>query len=111
MERLCTDLKASKKKLGLRTAEALFGLINLLESAENLEDINALRNRHIHKLSGKRQGQYALDIEGRAKSYRLLILLLDDDERVAVNIENDSVIGFYSRIQIIQIEEVSNHYA
>ena len=107
VEKLCTNLKASRKKLGVRTAEALFGLVN----SDNLEDVNALRNRHIHKLSGNRQGQYALDIEGRASSYRLLVQLLDENEKVAVNIDNIDIASFYGKIQIIQIEEVSNHYA
>lgn len=111
VEKLCTNLKASRKKLGARTAEALFGLVNLLESAENLEDVNILRNRHIHRLSGTRQGQYAMDIEGRANSYRLLVQLLDDNEDAAENIENVSLTLFYSKIQIVKIEEVSKHYA
>jgi len=111
VEKLCTNLKVSRKKFGAQTAEALFGLINLLESSDSLEDVNALRNRHIHKLTGDHQGQYALDIEGRSSSYRLLVQLLDENEKVAVNVDNESIMSFYGRIQIIQIEEVSKHYA
>ncbi|WP_225428313.1 type II toxin-antitoxin system RelE/ParE family toxin [Levilactobacillus enshiensis] len=111
VEKLCTNLKASRKKLGVRTAEALFGLMNLLESSDNLADVNALRNRHIHKLDGNRQGQYALDIAGRASSYRLLVQLLDENGKVATNDDNVDVTSFYGKIQIIQIEEVSKHYA
>lgn len=111
VKKLCTNLKVSQKKLGRRTAEALFGLVTLLESAPNLEDVNALQSRRIHGLTGNRQGQYALDIDGRANSYRLIILLLDDEENTVTNIANDSVASFYSKIQIVQIEEVSKHYA
>nr|WP_281273216.1 type II toxin-antitoxin system RelE/ParE family toxin [Companilactobacillus insicii] len=111
VEKMCTNLKKSRKELGARTAEALFGLINLLESSASLEDINALRIYKVHKLTGNRNNHYALDIDGRASSYRLIIQPIDLDNEVVINRENLNIQLFYSSINIVRVEEVSKHYA
>nr|WP_125713619.1 type II toxin-antitoxin system RelE/ParE family toxin [Companilactobacillus kedongensis] len=111
VEKLCTNLKKSRRELGSRTADVLFGLINLLESSESLEDVNALRIYKLHKLAGNRKNYYALDIDGRFSSYRLIIQPLDKNDTVIVNDKNLNLKLFYSSINIIKVEEVSNHYA
>jgi len=48
------------------------------------------------------QGQFALDIDGRRSSYRLIVKFRDEDlEKVFPN---------PVEIEILKIEEVSNHY-
>ena len=54
-------------------------LINLIESADNLKDIDELQIYHLHPLHGQREGQYALDVAGRKAGYRLVIIPLDAD--------------------------------
>lgn len=39
IEKLCTDIRKAKKDLPAIVAEKLHALVNLLESAENLQDI------------------------------------------------------------------------
>lgn len=107
---MCTDLKKSRKKLGAQTADSLFGLINLLESASTLQDVNVLQIYHLHKLVGNRQHQYALDIDGRHNSYRLLVQPVNIDGEVVIN-KGEDLLQFYGNIRIIKIEEVSKHYA
>ena len=51
-------------------------LINLIESADNLKDIDELQIYHLHPLHGQREGQYALDVAGRKAGYRLVIIPL-----------------------------------
>lgn len=111
VEKICTNLKKSRKELGTRVADALFGLINLLESSKSLEDINALKIYKLHKLVGNLKGFYALDVDGRSSSYRLIIQPLNDSNEVIMNNENLEIRKFYQSINIIKIEEVSKHYA
>ena len=51
-------------------------LINLIESADNLKDIDELQIYHLHPLHGQREGQYALDVAGRKAGDRLVIIPL-----------------------------------
>ncbi|MFC6176233.1 hypothetical protein ACFQAV_05245 [Companilactobacillus huachuanensis] len=111
VEKICTNLKKSRKELGLKTADALFGLITLLESSASLEDINALRIFRIHKLIGDRKNYYALDIDGRSSGYRLIIQPIGVNGETIANNENLELRFFYSSINIIEVEEVSKHYA
>jgi len=82
-------------------------LINILESAENLQDINVLKIYRLHPLRGDREGQYALDIAGRRSGYRLIIVPLDDCGNEWT--ESDVSI-LYRATRIVIIWEVSNHY-
>lgn len=79
VKKLCTDLKKAKKDLPAVTAEKLHALINLIESADNLQDLAEMQIYHLHPLQGKRRGQYALDIAGRKEGYRLVIIPLNAD--------------------------------
>ena len=82
-------------------------LINLIESADNLKDIDELQIYHLHPLHGQREGQYALDVAGRKAGYRLVIIPLDADgnewKEKDVNI-------VYKATEVIIACEVSNHY-
>lgn len=63
--------------------------INIIRSSRNLEDLKAQRSLRCHPLKGNRKGQWAINLTNR---YRLLFSLKGKD------------------VQIVQIEEVSNHY-
>ena len=78
IEKLCTDIRKAKKDLPAIVAEKLHALVNLLESAENLQDIADMPFYHLHYLHGDREGQYALDVAGRRSGYRLSIIPLDE---------------------------------
>ncbi|BDR57470.1 hypothetical protein [Xylocopilactobacillus apis] len=84
-------------------------LVNLLESAENLQDINLFRIYNLHKLSHDRKDKYALDINGRRSGYRLIIQPINIDGTKFIN-KGDNLIEFYREVEIIGVEEVSNHY-
>ncbi|GBG94010.1 hypothetical protein LFYK43_04690 [Ligilactobacillus salitolerans] len=101
----CQDLKNARKKFGARIAEKLLALVNVLEAAENLQDINSLQVYHVHQLDGNRKNELALDIDGRKSQYRLIIRPLNQSDTAG-----DDVIRYYRGIEIISIEEVSKHY-
>lgn len=62
--------------------------VTTLMAAVQFADIFQIRSLHLHPLTGDRQGQYALTIQGRWR----LIITLDDNP------------------QEITVEEVGNHY-
>lgn len=101
VEMQCTSLKRAKKDFSDKIAQKLHKLINFIESADNLASVTAFPTYHFHDLKGNRDGQYALDIDGRHSSYRLIVCFNEDKE---------TVFSKMSSIEIIQIEEVSKHY-
>lgn len=107
VEKLCKNLKKAKKDLPTVVAEKLHALINLLESAENLQDIAEMQIYHLHALRGIRVGQYALDIAGRRAGYRLIIIPLDPDGN---RWKEEDLNTVYRSTELIIAWEVSNHY-
>ena len=78
-------------------------MINLLENARSLNDIDALRIYHVHQLSGDRKGLIAIDL-GRKLGYRLIVCPLDhNNDRSVLSVWYESIVS-------VSIEEVSNHY-
>ncbi len=61
------------EKIFDKIAVKLHLLINFLEAADSLASVTAFPKYHFHQLRGKRQGQFALDIDGRKSSYRLIV--------------------------------------
>ena len=75
----CTELRQAKKDPSDKVAVKLHQLINFLEAADSLASVTAFPKYHFHQLKGKRQGQFALDIDGRKSSYRLIVEFRDED--------------------------------
>ena len=107
VKKLCTNLKYAKKDLPAHIAEKLHALINFIENADNLKDIDQYQIYYLHPLKGKRIGQFALDIAGRRAGYRLIIIPLDENgnewKETDINI-------IYRSTRVIIVWEVSNHY-
>lgn len=101
-EKQCTDFKRAKRDFSDKVARKLHMLINFIENADDLSSVQAFSRYNFHKLSGRRKGQYALDIDGRSSSYRLIVCF---DK----NCEPD-IFSKPSSIKVIQVEEVSKHY-
>lgn len=107
VEKLCTDSKKAKKELPAIVATKLYALIDFIKSSDDLRDIAAMPQYHIHPLKGDREGQFALDIAGRKSGYRLIITPLDSEGNEFT--EKDVNI-IYKSTKIIVTWEVSNHY-
>lgn len=102
VNRQCTDLRQAKKDFPSKVAEKLIKMINFIEAAENLESVVNFPTYRFHDLKGNKRGLYAMDIDGRRGSYRLIVKFDGQD--------NENLFSDSSSIEIIQIEEVSNHY-
>lgn len=103
IEKLVTSLPHAKRKLSEQTAVKLFKLITLIKVADNWSDVIVLPRYRFHKLEGKLEGLYSLDIAGVRCSYRLIVSF--DDQY-----SNAEIFQKPQNIEIVQIEEVSNHY-
>ena len=102
VKKQCTELRRAKKDFSDKIAVKLHQLINFLEAADSLASVTAFPKYHFHQLKGKRQGQFALDIDGRRCSYRLIVEFREEDL--------EKVFPSPVEIEILKIEEVSNHY-
>ena len=77
VEKQCTNLRIAKKDFSDKVAQKLHKLVNFIESADNLASVIAFPTYHFHDLKGDREGEYALDIDGRRGSYRLIVCFDD----------------------------------
>ncbi|WP_334333469.1 type II toxin-antitoxin system RelE/ParE family toxin [Companilactobacillus sp. HBUAS59544] len=102
VEKQCESLKEAKKAFSEKIAKKLLKLVNFIKAAENLESIIKNPFYKFHKLKGDKEGLYALDIDGRKSSYRLLVAF---DGMTSEYIFEEAI-----SIVSIQIEEVSKHY-
>jgi|GEM_PF-758121 proteic killer suppression protein len=103
---LCTDHGYARRKLGAEDAESIWSILKFLESAESLKDLSIFKKNNLHKLTGDRKGQFALNL--RKKSGRRLIFvpfppLNTEEEKLDIQSQ-------YKIIEGIRVLEVSNHY-
>ena len=102
IEEQSTNLSRAKKDFPDKIAKKLHKTINFIEAATSLAVIKGHAPFNFHPLKGKREGQYAIDIDGRKSAYRL-ILQFD-------GYNNEQIFGTPTLIEGIQIKEVSKHY-
>ena len=107
IEKVCTDLRKAKKKLS-GFATDLIAKINFIENAASFHDIRSYLPFHCHQLQGNLSKYWALDVKGRKCSWRLIVAPLDADHNIITAGPNFSKECL--QIQIILVEEVSNHY-
>lgn len=102
VERQCTELRRAKRDFSEKVAIKLLSRVNFLKAAETLESVINNPILHFHALKGGLAGSYAIDIDGRRSSYRLIVRF-DDYCKQLVYTDAKS-------IEIIKIMEVSHHY-
>lgn len=98
----CTNLRVAKKLVQEKVAKKLLQMINFIDAADNLASIINNPTYHFHNLKGSKKGFYAMDIDGRRSSYRLVVKFTD--------YSNEQIFSDATSIEVIEIEEVSNHY-
>lgn len=89
LARCYTEHERAVRVFGTEVARRYVQRINLLQAAKSIDDLSRMPGLRLHALSGARQGQCAVNLNG---FYRL-ILTPQGTER-----------------QILQVEEVSKHY-
>ncbi len=105
----CTSIKAASKLFGgnKKYILGLFSRINALENAENIKDIICTPQFRFHKLNGKMEGYFAIDITNKRDKWRLIICPLDENEEYFWSCNIDEI---SNKIEIVEVQEVSPHY-
>ncbi|MFC6117606.1 hypothetical protein ACFPVV_03080 [Macrococcoides bohemicum] len=84
-QKICTDSKKAKKKLGDKPAIGLMKALNFIESASSFESIMNYGPFHYHRLQGKLSETCSLDFEGRKSKWRLYVRPVDRDGNSLLN--------------------------
>lgn len=102
LEKQCSSLAQAKRDFPERVAKKLMKQINFIDQAESLQDIINYPPMRFHGLKSNLKGYYAIDIDGKKTSYRLVVEF--------GNLTKEQVFSGAESISIIRIKEVSNHY-
>ena len=104
VQKQCTDLKIAKKLFGGNAvlATSLFARINAMQQASVIKDIVMMP-----KLSGNKDGFFAIDVKTRRDPWRIIIQPLDENEEPYDPCNIDEIAGV---VRIVEVKEVSNHY-
>lgn len=94
LEKQCSKQKEAVKAFGLKTAKKLMQRLMELYAAETLDDISYLPPARCHELTGKRRGQFSVDLE---HPFRLLFIS-------AVNPVPVKADGGFDRSKITEVE-------
>lgn len=100
-EKICDDFSLAQKKYSTRVARELLKLITFIEGAPNFDSVKNNPRYNFHRLKGKSEGLYSLDIGGRRSNYRLIISF--------EGFNNEIIFNQAKSINILTIEEVKKH--
>ena len=84
IERICTDFSEAVRKYGVSIAEKIHLRINEISAAENVELMVQFHIGRCHRLIGKRDGQYSVDL---TQPYRLIFMVKNERVQIANIIE------------------------
>ena len=114
VENQCRSIKAAGKLFGGDSvmARSLHARINALEQASTIHDIIMQPQFRFHKLEkrGRKdlEGLFSIDVKTRRDAWRIILQPLDENEMPYVPCHIDEV---STKVRIVAIREVSNHYA
>lgn len=109
VENQCTSLKIATKFFGGNNSIAisLHSRINAIKGADVIKDIIVTPQFRFHKLQGKLDGYFAIDVKTRKEKWRVILCPLDEDEKQFNPCNIDEIA---SVVRIVEIREVSAHY-
>lgn len=109
IEKTCKSINAAKKKYNDVVAKSLHAVINLLNNAENLNDILQFRRYRLHPLGNKnhkdRRGQLSITLAN--SGYRLILYPLNENGE---KWNGENVGNIYVITDIIEIVEVIDYH-
>lgn len=109
VQKQCTSMKAARKLFGgnEQLARSLHARINSLENAKCIKDIIVQPVLHFHKLQGKEEGFFAIDVKTRRDPWRIILQPLNELEETYSPCRIDEIA---ENVRIVEIREVSRHY-
>ena len=108
-EKQCTSFKEATKLFGgdKRLATSLLARITAIEQADVIKDIIVMPTFRFHKLKGKLDGYFAIDVKSIREKWRIILQPLDEEE----NSFHPCIIDEIAvTVKIVEIREVSAHY-
>ena len=108
-ERQSKSFKEATKLFGgdKRLATSLLARITAIEQAEVIKDIIVMPTFRFHKLNGKMEGFFAIDVKTRRDKWRIILQPLNEEENVFDPCNIDEIAAV---VKIVEIREVSAHY-
>ena len=108
-EKQCSSMKEATKLFGgdKRLAMSLLARINAIEQADVIKDIIVIPAFRFHKLKGKLDGYFAIDVKTIYDKWRIILQPLDEDEKAFFPCNIDEIA---SAVRIVEVREVSAHY-
>jgi len=100
LKKNCEEIKYAQKKWGEENARKIVKRLNEIDSFENLAELQKFTPARLHKLTGKRKEQYAIDIK---QPFRLIIEPMNINKEK--NEENE-----LENITKVKIIEVINYH-
>lgn len=98
LKKQCEEPIEAQKEYGLRIGNKLTQRVSELQSAYTLSDLARIPAARLHKLEGRRNDEYAIDL---IHPFRLIIKpILEEDDNI-----ND-----LTSIKIVRIEEVTDYH-
>lgn len=109
IENICTSEKEANRFFdNKKYIENLKSIINYIKQANNLFDVSTFPPYHFHSTDFYIKNSFGIDIGGRKSKYRLIVIPLDDENKVVV--KDEEFVKKCKEIRILEIEEVSKHY-
>lgn len=90
-----------------RLATSLLARITAIEQADVIKDIIVMPTFRFHKLNGKLEGFFAIDVKTRRDKWRIILQPLNEEENVFDPCNIDEIAAV---VKIVEIREVSAHY-
>jgi proteic killer suppression protein len=100
LKKNCEEIKNTQMKWGEKNALKIVKRLNEIDSFENLAELQKFPPARLHRLTGKREGQYAIDIK---QPFRLIIepMNISKEKNEENKLEN---------ITKVKIIEVTNYH-
>ena len=109
VEGVCESEAKAKKFFGGKRnlADSLLSRVTALKQAESIKDIVVQPQFRFHKLNGKLDGFFAMDLTNKNCKWRIIIEPLQEDENKYTPCDIDKIATL---VQVVRVEEVSKHY-
>ena len=108
-EKQCNSLKEATKLFGgdKKLAMSLLARITAIEQADVMKDIIVMPTFRFHKLRGKLDGYFAIDVKTIRDKWRIVLQPLNEEEKPFNPCNIDEIAA---TVKIVEIKEVSVHY-
>lgn len=81
LRRCYQDFASGTKMWGVKIARAYIRRVEIIHAATHIRDLYTIRALRVHQLKGRREGQYAVDLD---QQWRVIITHIEAEAKVVV---------------------------